>query len=197
MLLPTDMLAPSTSTHSLLLTLMALLFLSMSLLLLLPVLSTSPPRELSMLLRPQLLLLLLLLPMLLPQLLPMLLLPSLPTPLPPMLAPLPESPPWLLTPMVLLSLLTSRQWLLPVLTTSSTRECMEECMLVLLPWLPMVVSWLTLTELLSQLMSLLLLQPGLNTSPSRVEIEKKSKNQLVCYQKSNLLLCEFCSNCYN
>merc|ERR1719347_1158073 len=84
----------------------------------------------------------------------MLLLPSLPTPLPHMLAPLPESPPWLLTPTVLLSLLTSRQWLLPVLTTSSPKECM----VVLLPWLPMVVSWLTLTELLSQLMSLLLLQ---------------------------------------
>merc|ERR1719445_2619048 len=91
----------------------------------------------------------------------MLLLPSLPTPLPPILAPLLEFPPWLLTPTVLLSLLTSLQWLLPVLTTSSPRECMEECML---------------------------LQPGLNTSPSRVEIEKKSKNQLVCYQKSNLLL---------
>merc|ERR1719347_1413613 len=121
MLLPTDMLAPSTSTPSLLLTPTALLFQLMSLLLLLPVLNTSPPRELSMLLRPQLLLLLLLLPMLLPQLLPMLLLPSLPTPLPPMLATLLESP------------LTSLQWLLPVLTTSSPRECMEECMLALLP----------------------------------------------------------------
>merc|ERR1719347_2465280 len=86
MLLPTDMLAPSTSTHSLLLTPMVLLFQLMSLLLLLPVLSTSSPKELSMLLRPQLLLPLLLLPMLLPQLLPMLLLPLLPTPLPPMLA---------------------------------------------------------------------------------------------------------------
>merc|ERR1712025_246708 len=183
------MLAPSTRTPSLLLTLMALLFPLMSLLLLLPVLSTSPPRALSMLLRPQLLLLLLLLPMLLPQLLPMLLLPLLPTPLPPMLAPLLESPPWLLTPTVLLSLLTSLQWLLPVLTTSSPRECMEECMLALLPWLPMVVSWLTLTELLSQLMSLLLLQPGLSTLPSRVEMEKKSKNQLVCYPSSNSCYC--------
>merc|ERR1719187_2168496 len=118
----------------------------------------------------------------------MLLLPSLPTPLLPTLAPLLESPPWLLTPTVLLSLLTSLQWLLPVLTTSSPRECMEECMLALLPWLPMVVSWLTLTELLSQLMSLLLLQPGLNTSPSRVEMEKKSENHLVCYPSSNLVI---------
>merc|ERR1712025_1370401 len=182
------MLAPSTRTPSLLLIPMVLLFLLMRLLLLLPVLSTSPPRELSMLLRPQLLLLLLLLPMLLLQLLPMLLLPSLPMPLPPMLAPLLESPPWLLTPMVLLSLLTSLQWLLPVLTTSFPRECMEECMLALLPWLPMVVSWLTLTELLFQLMSLLLLQPELNTSPSRVEMDKKSKNQLVCSQRSNLVI---------
>merc|ERR1719347_1187110 len=107
MLLPTDMLAPSTSTHSLLLTPMVLLFQLMSLLLLLPVLSTSPPREL---------------PMLLPLLLPMLQLPQQSTPLPPMLAPLLESQPWLLTPMVLLSLLTSLQWLLPVLTTSSPRE---------------------------------------------------------------------------
>merc|ERR1719347_1601338 len=102
-------------------------------------------------------------------------------PLPPMLDPLLEYPPLLLTPTVLLSLLMSLQWLLPVLTISFPRECMEECMLVLLTWLPMVVSWLTLTELLSQLMSLLLLQPGLSTLPSRVEMEKKSKNQLVCY----------------
>merc|ERR1711942_3164 len=141
----------------------------MSLLLLLPVLSTSPAREQFMLLRLQLLLLLLLLHMLL--------LPQLSMPLPPMLDPLLEYPPLLLTPTVQLSLLTSLQWLLPVLTTSFPRECMEECMLALLPWLPMVVSWLTLTELLS----LLMLQPGLNPSPSRVEMETKSKNQLVCY----------------
>merc|ERR1719312_1729736 len=50
------------------------------------------------------------------------------------------------------------------------------------PWL------LTPTELLSQLMSLLLLQPGLNTSPYRVEMEKKSKNQLVCELCSNLVI---------
>merc|ERR1740131_665113 len=72
----------------------------------------------------------------------MLLLPSLPMPLPPTLAPLLESPPWLFTPTVLLSLLTSLQWL----------------------------------------------QPGLTTSPSRVEMEKKSKNQLVCYPSSNLVI---------
>merc|ERR1719347_2518910 len=101
MLLPMDMLVPSTCTPSLLLTPMALLFLLMSLLLLLPVLSTSPPREQFMLLRLQLLLLLLLLHMLL--------LPQLSMPLPPMLDPLLEYPPWLLTPTVLLSLLTSLQ----------------------------------------------------------------------------------------
>merc|ERR1712106_402553 len=125
MLQTTDMLAPSTLTLSSLLTPTVLLSLLMSQLLLLPVLSTSPLRELSMLLRPQL--------------------------LPPL-----------------------------VLTISSPRVSMAESMLTLHLWLPMVVSWLTPTEPLSQLMSLPSQQPGLNTSLSWPNMIKNFKNQIVC-----------------
>merc|ERR1712128_55786 len=155
-LLPMDMLDPSTSTPSWWPTPMVLSHLLMSQLLLLPVLNTSPPRELSMLLRPQSLRL----PLLLPMLLPLLVL--------------------LLTPMEPLSPWTPKLLLPPVLPTSSPRESMAEYMLTLHPWLPMVVSFFIPMEPLSQLMILLSQQQGPNTSLSRANLLKNLKNQLVC-----------------